>query len=389
MYLLRTLLLLLVLACMWPAGAQVQVGQKHTLESSILREHRTYRVFLPASYAWEKDRAYPVLYVLDGETHFAHTAIAADYLATHGDIPEMIVVGIDSTVRVRDFTQTDWPKAWAGGGGADNFKRFLATELIPSVEKNHRTDGFRALSGHSAGGQFVLHCLATEPALFRAYMALSPSLDWDNNLPQRSLEKAFSSASKLETFLYVARSDDTGRALADYERLVLTFRKKSPKGFRWFSQAYPNETHVGVPLLAQIDALRRLYAGYRFHDDMMSRGLTYAEEHFRKVSATVGWTLPLPEVVLNEFAYEALAQDRTQAAIALFKRNVQAHPYSAHAWGGLADGYAKASQWREGMETAQRAIELAREFGRPNLAYLTAQREKMSYQFQQLPAPAN
>src|SRR3954470_12724648 len=96
------------------------------------------------------------LYVLDGKDHFFHTAGSAGYLAEQGEIPEMIVVAIGSTVRVRDFTQTDWPAGWIGGGGAGNFKRFLSAELIPKVDRTYRTDGFRVLSGHSAGGQFAL-----------------------------------------------------------------------------------------------------------------------------------------------------------------------------------------------------------------------------------------
>jgi uncharacterized protein len=80
---------------------------------------------------------------------------------------------IASTVRVRDFTQTDWPQAWIGGGGAGNFKRFLSSELIPEIEQRYRADGYGILSGHSAGGQFALYCLTAEPALFHAYIALS------------------------------------------------------------------------------------------------------------------------------------------------------------------------------------------------------------------------
>ena len=140
--------------------------------SSVLNEERNYRIYLPDSYAWATDRRYPVLYVLDGDLEFLHTAVSVGYLAAHGEIPEMIVVGLDSTVRVRDFTQTDWAEAWVGGGGADNFKRFLSTELIPTIEQKYRTDGFRVLSGHSAGGQFVLFCLTSEPSLFHAYFAL-------------------------------------------------------------------------------------------------------------------------------------------------------------------------------------------------------------------------
>ena len=147
------------------------------------RGSRRTRSTCPTATGGRRTARYPVLYVLDGRTHFVHTAASTDFLAAEGEIPETIVVAIASTVRVRDFTQTDWKEAWVGGGGAANFKRFLSTELIPAVEKAYRTDGFRTLSGHSAGGQFVLYTLTSEPALFHAYVALSPSLDWDQPAP--------------------------------------------------------------------------------------------------------------------------------------------------------------------------------------------------------------
>ena len=151
--------LLLVYSSTTGADAQIVIGQTHGIHSAVLNEERNYRVYLPDSYAWAKDRRYPVLYVLDGESEFLHTAASVDYLAAHGEIPELVVVGLDSTVRVRDFSPTDWPEAWVGGGGAGNFKRFLSTELIPTIERTYRTDGFRVLSGPSAGGLFALYCL--------------------------------------------------------------------------------------------------------------------------------------------------------------------------------------------------------------------------------------
>lgn len=370
-------LLLLLGGAVLHAGEPVDIGQTERLHSAVLDEDRTYHVALPASYRRATDRRYPVLYVLDGAWHFQHAAASAGYLAAHGEIPEMIVVAIDSTNRVRDFTQSDWPTAWIGGGGAANFKRFLATELMPAVERAYRTDGFRALSGHSASGQFALYCLTAEPALFHGYIALSPSLDWDDNLPQRSLEAAFEATPELANFLYVARSDDAGRALADYERLVETLAKRSPRGLRWHSQAFPDETHVSLPLVAEIDGLRHLYAGYRLHDDLLEKGFAFAEEHFRQVSKTVGWTLPVPESVVNDLAYAALEQGRTDEALALFQRNVEGHPNSAAAYDGLADGYAEAERWPEAAAAAARAERLAVAQAHPDRAYFEAQARKM------------
>jgi predicted alpha/beta superfamily hydrolase len=368
--------------CNAAADELIVIGPAQSLHSAVLNEDRSYRVYLPPSYRWAKDRSYPVLYLLDGREQFVHTAAAVDYLATYGEIPEMIVVGVDSTVRVRDFTQSDWSSHWVGGGGASNFKRFLSTELIPNVERTYRANEFRALSGHSAGGQFALYCLTSEPSLFHAYMALSPSLDWDDNLPQRSLEKAFMGEHELKAFLYVARSDDSGRPLADYERLVETLKTKSPRGFRWFSQPFPDETHMGMPLLAQIDALRHLYDGYRWHD-MDDKGLAFAEERFRELSEKVGWPIPIPESVLNSLGYAALSANKTSDAIALFARNVKENPNSASACDSLSEGYEAAGMWKEAAKASDQAAALANQYDDPNRRYFVEQARKRNDRLKQ------
>jgi tetratricopeptide (TPR) repeat protein len=166
--------------------------------------------------------------------------------------------------------------------------------------------------------------------------------------------------------------------LADYDNLVKTLKTKSPDRFRWHSEAFPNETHVSLPLLAQIDGLRRVYEGYRFHDDMLEKGFSFAQRHFENVSKTVGWPLAIPEGVINNLGYAALSEDKTQDAIALFKRNVEANPNSANAYDSLADGYAKAEEWEDAAAASNRAAALATEFNNPNLSYFVEQAKQMS-----------
>ena len=348
---------------------QVEIGQKQVIHSNNLNEDRTYQIYLPASYTWALDRRYPVLYVLDGQTHFIHTVGSVSYLSAQGEIPEVLVVALTSTVRIRDFTQSDWPSHWIGGGGAKNFKAFLSQELIPKIEKQCRTNSFRILSGHSASGQFALYTLASEPSLFHAYVAMSPSLDWDNNLPQRSLEESFEHTDSLKAFLYFAWSDDFGEALAEDQRLLITLETKAPKGFRWVAKGFPDETHASIPLLAEIDALRQLYAGYRLHNDLLDKGFEFAEKHFQKVSEEVGYTIPVPEDIINNFGYEELNKGHIQEAIGFFNRNIKQNPNSANAFDGIADAYEKAGMWNEAIVSSEKAVALAKKYNDPNLNY--------------------
>ena len=370
--------LFIILVIVNISNAQIAMGKKQTIYSKILNEERAYQIYLPQSYEWATDRSYPVLFVLDGESNFIHTVGSSSFLSAQGEIPELIVVAITSTVRIRDFTQTDWSSHWIGGGGAKNFKSFLSKELIPNIEKEYRTNSYRILSGHSASGQFVLYTLTSEPTLFNAYFAVSPSLDWDNNLPQRSLEESFVKSDSLRSFLYVARSDDAGQALADYMKLVETLELKSPKGFRWVSKAFPDETHSSIPLLATIDAVRQLFDGYRLHNDLLVNGFKFAEKHFHEVSEKVGYTIKVPEEIINNFAYEELDKGNIQMAIDFFKRNIEQNPNSANAHDGLADGYEKAGMWKEAIESSNKAVELANKYNDPNLSYFMEHAKKIT-----------
>lgn len=355
----------------------IVVGQSQVIHSNILNEERTYQVYLPESYPWAVDRKYPVLYVLDGESNFLHTVGSSSFLFAKGEIPELIIVAITSTVRIRDFTQTDWSSHWIGGGGAKNFKDFLMKELIPRIETDYRTNDFRILSGHSAAGQFVLYTLTDQPSLFNAYFAISPSLDWDNKLPQRSLEESFSKTDSLKAFLYFAWSDDLGGALEDDQKLLETLETKSPKGFRWVGKGYPDETHGSITLLAQINALRELYKGYRLHNDLLVNGLGFAEKHFQDVSKEVGYTIPVPEDIINNFGYEELNKGNIQEAIKVFKLNIKQNPNSADAFDSITDVYEKAGMLDEAMASIEIAVELTNKFNNPNREYIINHAKKI------------
>jgi uncharacterized protein len=365
-------------------GEVVSIGESHRIHSSQVNENREYKVYLPGSYKWAQDKRYPVLYLLDGASHFFHTAAAVDFLSGQGEIPEMIVVAIASTVRVRDFTQTDWSSHWVGGGGANKFRAFLSKELIPEIDRTYRTQDFRVLFGHSAGGQFALYCLTSDPTLFQAYFALSPSLDWDDELPLRSLESYFSSTQTLKTFVYVGRGDDYagGKALADFNKLA-EILGKAPQGVRSQIRSFPEETHTTLPLLGQIDALRSLYSGWRLPDATLDKGLAAVQAHYEDLSKMLGRPVAVPENALNDLGYAALQKGKVKEAITLFQSNVDANPNSANAYDSLADGYLKDGQLLAAKRAADHSVQLARQWANPNLTGFKQKAKKIDQRLQE------
>ena len=76
-------------------------------------------------------------------------------------------------------------------GGALNFKNFIKEELIPYVRAQYAVNSEQFyLYGHSLGGLFTLWTYLTDPQLFTKYVAISPSIWWNNHELLQQLQQA-------------------------------------------------------------------------------------------------------------------------------------------------------------------------------------------------------
>jgi predicted alpha/beta superfamily hydrolase len=146
---------------------------------------RTYHIYvrLPEGYDPASARLYPTVYLTDGDSLFPILAANHLFLTYDDGLPEAIVVGVaygdfDPSVNRRhiDFA-TPGEGVAPEAAGAAAFQRFLKTELIPGIERRHRSDASRrVLFGQSRGGAFVLYSAVTDPDLFWGRIASNPSI---------------------------------------------------------------------------------------------------------------------------------------------------------------------------------------------------------------------
>jgi predicted alpha/beta superfamily hydrolase len=190
----------------WSAESQtdpVVIGTKFQIESKVLAETRTYWIHSPFKYKSGND-AYPVLILQDPESELTLAAAAVDMLSDSGRIPPMIVVGIKNTNRNRDMTPSRPAKAFGVSvGGADKFLAFIADELLPTIDRTYRTRPYRVLVGHSFGGLFAVYALMNRPDVFQGYIAISPSLWWDDQALVKASPPFFAAHKDLRADLYL------------------------------------------------------------------------------------------------------------------------------------------------------------------------------------------
>ena len=201
----------------------ILIGKKATIFSNILKENRKIWIYDPGQTATNPiaDKRYPVVYVLDGDAHFLSTVGMIQQLSqANGNsiLPEMIVVGIENTNRLRDLT----PSLVTSGNNAkaNPFVNFLETELMPYVDKNYNTAPYKILIGHSLGGLTAIDILTNSPKLFNAYIAIDPSMWYEdgeflNNtisqIPRKNLQGT-------RLFIGTANTMPKGMTLAKLEK---------------------------------------------------------------------------------------------------------------------------------------------------------------------------
>jgi hypothetical protein len=349
------------LATAQPQGEPITIGQKFELQSEVLKEKRPYWVGLPESYE-NSDRPYPVLYVLDGDGHFHHTTGTANFLASSGRIPEMIVVAIPNTTdRTRDLTPPILKSADAErfptGGKADNMLRFISDELMPQIEKDYRTAPYKVLVGHSFGGLFAVHALVHRPGMFDALLAISPSLWWDEQNLVTQAETYLKANPDYDATLYMTMGNEGGTMVGGAWKLEAVLEESAPN-MSWEFKRMVEEDHGSVPHRSTYYGLEFIFRDYKEIEDPLAMynngGLEAIAAHYERMEAKFGVKKgKAPENLINQLGYRLLAEGRIDEAITVFQKNVDDYPKSFNVYDSLGEAY-KAKGNKEKAEALYR-----------------------------------
>lgn len=384
---------------------KIVIGQIDSIQSKILNENRKVWVYVPGGgqldiYAKQR---YPVIYLLDGDAHFTSVVGMIQQLSTvNGNMicPEMIVVGIPNTDRMRDLSPTHVASdGYMSGdflkttGGGEAFTSFIEKELMPYIESKYPTEHYKILIGHSLGGLMVMNTIVHHPDLFNSYVAIDPSMWWDNkkllNDSKKILaDKKFQGKS---LFLGIANTMNEGMTVEKvgkdtsndtrHIRSILELRddlaRNKQNDLKVQSKYYGDDSHGSVPLITEYDALHFIFDFYPLKLSFKERTDTgtvlpskYAA-HFANISKQLGYPVKPSEGMINGMGYQALAEKHLPKAESFFKLNIANFPESGNVYDSYGDyfidkkdtanaiiQFKKALSLKENADTRQKLEEL-------------------------------
>jgi tetratricopeptide (TPR) repeat protein len=217
--------------------------------------------------------------------------------------------------------------------------------------------------GHSFGGITTLDALYTIPETFNAYVAIDPSLWWDNRVLLLKARDYFSTARLEGRALYVAQANtinpaDTARNL-HFESITQfneVMRAYDRSGIRYGFRYYDRDDHGSVPVIAEYDALRFLFDGYGAPLQQIIEEPARLTEHFRKVSEGLGADFQPSEAMIRLLSQVTLAGD-TAKAIEFGEIRTELYPESFRAWEFLGDVWAAKGDAAKARGYYERALE--------------------------------
>jgi predicted alpha/beta superfamily hydrolase len=351
---------------------QVKIGHADTIYSEILKEKRPILVYSPNfDTSYFSRPQFPVLYVLDGNGYFDNLVTMIRQLAVidgNTALPEMIIVGIENTRghRTRNLTPSNSAMDKLSGGG-ENFTAFMEKELIPYIDKNYATAQYRVLAGHSLGGLMVINTLLNHTGLFNAYLALDPSMSYNNEdmLKQVVAKLAEKDMKGKILFLGIGNTMDPGMdtsqmrtdttEITHHIRTIFKLkdnlkRNAAAIGLRWNYKYYPDDDHNSMALISEYDGLRFVFYSNRFPRNQpqiqfMDKTLSaeqlknLIDAHYKLVSDERGYAVKPQEALINQFGYIFLQQKDFERSKMFFQINIDYFPNNFNTYDGMGDCY--------------------------------------------------
>tara|TARA_R100000988_G_C3978982_1_gene155805 strand:- start:5 stop:1156 length:1152 start_codon:yes stop_codon:yes gene_type:complete len=245
----------------------ISFGQKiETINITGEKEigNRDILIYTPSEYS-DPMAKFEVVYVLDAQQKEFFDAVHSTIAFQNYGLRPMIVVGIVSENRNKDFLpKNKYPETiqeQAGQlGNASNFSDFIEKKLFVYIDENYRTLPTKIGIGHSNGGTFMNYAMLTKPNMFNAIFSIDANFNYDRGQLIDRIESN-EELKELKIFYYTCHTATGDSWVKNSEKFNEVLAKN--KNIKIEKDFFQSETHSSVYQQGVINAFKS-YFRYQF-----------------------------------------------------------------------------------------------------------------------------
>ncbi|WP_065204474.1 alpha/beta hydrolase-fold protein [Shewanella woodyi] len=343
-------------------GAEQKLITTLDVVTSYSDEPITFNVTLPPSYFSNNDKRYLVLFDFHPRSQ-AYLNGMHDWMSHNGDWPwlETIIV----TAPDGDKTLGELKELAIEERGDTKLLDFMELALLPAIDKQYRTNGFRIMSGFTGNAGLGLYTLINRPELFNAYFVASPVLSKDFAFVIKDAPKKLAAMKGKSRFLFMSTSDSgfEQRQLTSFAEMEAIVKASASPALEYHIKRFDGSYYMTQPILATAYGIELLFNDYHKmlepDSEISSRGPQAILAHYQYLTdEKYGFEVPATASLIALAKYEAdkggkAAKDK---AITIYQVAVEAYPHSHTAHHALAQAYAEVGEFERAVTHEKLAL---------------------------------
>jgi hypothetical protein len=301
-----------------------------------------------------------------------------NYLSSSDKFPQVVVVGIATEHRPREFTPAPederTPEAWEGTpiGDAALLSAHMREEVIPFVEANYRVNPLRMAIGHSLGGTYVSNSVFGGEDLFKAVISVSPNAIYDYGWMPRKVSAMLQSDHVPNAWHYMA-AGDVGTMENSFRKWAQkadsVYRTRPNERLIWHYKEYQGIDHMTSPIVAILDGLVAFNNYWSISDEDLQALMVDStgsfemqiQNHYKALSNWAGFDIALHADEINTFAYAAAYEDHWQAALGVIEWGISMHPDDPNLYDSKGEFLENLGQMEGSLACYNKALEVLEE----------------------------
>ena len=344
--------------------AQEKYNKVHTFTSDAFGVERTVRVYLPKRYFKDTTTQFAVTYVLDAQSDEFWDMAKGNigYLVRSYEVIPMIVVGISSPNRYKDFTPP-----------ANKLLTHFEKEVFPLIQENYRVNDFKTIIGHSWAGSFMGYTLFSEYFdLFDAYINISPSFQYKRNALFPKADSVLQHRKVFQKYVYASVGDLGGiefyidKALHKMDSLVQQYPNPT---LQWDFEIFDKADHWSTVIPAMNQGLMGMSRNYMIDHSHIQQFIATApnriyeqiQDFYKKQQTNLGYTHTPSPIYIRFLADDYRDEEQYDTALQIYQWAIAEAPEEITINMNIADTYDQMGNRKKAKKALKKVIRLLNE----------------------------